>query len=412
MSADQEASINYLTMYLAGGACEDFYPWDLVLEEGFSRLYRGELTVLSKTKHNMEDLSGLLDRGISLTLSQRIGGNTDVLRTRYFHGIVTGVRSAGIFISSQTGISSCFSYVLTIEPELARLQFTRLTAPYYRMNPPDIFAAILAKYNIGAVIDQRYISKAFYGSHLLFDQSETSDLDFIQSIAALYGISYTFAHPAVEAATLGAPALYFSDGFLFPLSALAYSGEREEPATVSFDFLGAKESESVWKMETWNMAKTIGIDGVALKALYPNANYSSDSWKMGKTAAGDRSVTYNRLFHGYDRHALTGEVDADISLILEVRQMVALQAKTRWTCGAGNLALRPALILELEHFYGSTDNEIITALVTGIRLHHRVLWPSDLAVRPEGSEAGEVTEVTADCIDWGAAAAKWYCPEE
>jgi hypothetical protein len=40
------------------------------------------------------------------------------------------------------------------------------------------------------------------------------------------------------------------------------------------------------------------------------------------------------------------------------------------------------------------------------------VWPSDLAVRPEGSNSGEVTEVTADCINWGTYVEKRYYPEE
>jgi uncharacterized protein involved in type VI secretion and phage assembly len=79
-----------LALHLAGGACADLYPWDLVLEEGFSRLYRGELTVLSAKKHTMEELSGLLDKGISLIITQ-ILGDAKTRRTRSFHGIVSGL---------------------------------------------------------------------------------------------------------------------------------------------------------------------------------------------------------------------------------------------------------------------------------------------------------------------------------
>ncbi|MDR2663473.1 MAG: phage late control D family protein [Treponema sp.] len=402
---------NNLTMYLAGGLCPDFYPWDLVLEEGFSRLYRAELTVISAAKHTMPELSGLLDKGITLTISQKLE-DTAKQRTRYLHGIVTGVRSAGIFLSGRTGVNDCFSYVLTIEPELARLAYTRFTAPYYRTNPPDIFAAILAKYNISAMIVQDYINKAVYSNRLLFDQSDLPDLDFIKTIAALYGISFTFVHPAVANATsLGASSLYFSDGLRFPLSEVKYSDGRTEDAAVNFDFLSANEAANTWKMSVWNMSKNIGVDGVSLNALYPNANYGSNQWKLGNTAKGSRLVTYNRLFHGYDRQTPTVEIDNDIGLILNVRQRIAGQAKEAWTAGAPNLALRPALILKLKHFYGPNDDETFTALVTGISLRHRVLWPSDMAVRPEGSD-NEITEITAGCIDWGDSAVKRYCPEE
>ncbi|MDR1986072.1 MAG: phage late control D family protein [Treponema sp.] len=395
-----------LTLHLAGGTCKDLYPWDLVLKEGFSQLYRGELTVLSEKKHAMEELSALLDKGISLIITQKLG-DAKTGRTRYLHGIVTEVRSAGVFSNGK--VKDCYSYVLIIEPELARLRFTQLTAPYYRMNPVGIFEAILSKYDLKARIEQNYISYTKYGKNLLFDQSETSDLDFLRGIAELYGISFTLVHPKTQEETLGVADLYFSDGEKFPLSDVVYSDKREEPRLVSFDFLGFNEGQHIWKMDSWAMSKTIGFDGFKLNATYPNAIYGSDQWKWGKTEKGKRYASYNRLFHSYDRQAGTAEVDADVTLILKARQRTAEQAKTRWTAGAANLALRPGIILELRHFYGMKDQDLITALVTGITLHHRARWPPDLAVRMEGSE-GEITEVQGECLDWGKDTEKRFCP--
>ncbi|MDR2444513.1 MAG: hypothetical protein LBD44_01055 [Spirochaetaceae bacterium] len=398
---------NSMMMYLAGGACADFIPWDLTLEEGFSRLYRGELTVLSETKHGMEDLSGLLDKGISLTMTQKAGLDTDVLRTRYLHGIVTEVRSAGVFSNGKA--KDCYSYVLVIEPELARLRFTRLTAPYYRMNPLSIFEAILNKYKLTARIEQGFVSRAKYGGNLLFDQSETSDMDFLTGIAGIYGISLVFTHQKKPPNTLGVTDLYFSDGGKFPRSDISYSDKREEPPVENFVFLGA--SGNAWKMDRWTMTETIGFEGNRLGASYPNVNYGSDEWKWGKTGAGDRYANYGRLFHSYEPQTAHDEVDRDIKLILEVRRRVAEQAKARWTAEAANLVLRPGLILELRHFYGMKDRELITALVTGITLHHRARWPENLAVRME--EAGEeMTQVGADCMDWGSSAEKRFCPNQ
>jgi uncharacterized protein involved in type VI secretion and phage assembly len=354
----------------------------------------------------MDELSVLLDKGISLTLTQKLG-DAKTGRTRYLHGIVTAVRSAGVFSNGK--VKDCYSYVLTIEPELARLGFTRLTAPYYRMNPADIFESILDKYGLKAWIEGAYCSRTKYGKNLLFDQSETSDLDFLRAIAELYGISFTFVHPETQAGALGVADLYFSDGETFPLSPLAYSDKREEPRTVNFDFLGFDEGRQVWKMDSWVMTKTIGFEGYKLNASYPNANYGSQQWKWGKTEKGARYAAYSRLFHGYDRQVETEEVDADIRLILDAKRRVAEAAASRWTAGAANLALRPGLILELRHFYGMKDTELITALVTGITLHHRVRWPADLAVRMEGA-GGEISEVRGECMDWGGSAEKRFCP--
>jgi hypothetical protein len=159
------------------------------------------------------------------------------------------------------------------------------------------------------------------------------------------------------------------------------------------------------------MAKTIGFEGCKLNASYPNANYGSEQWRWGKTGTGARYAGYSRLFHGYDRQAGTGEVDADIGLILDAKRRAAEAAASRWTAGAANLALRPGLILELRHFYGMKDTERITALVTGITLRHRVRWPANLAVPMEGA-GGEISEVRGECMDWGSGAEKRFCPSE
>ncbi|MDR0630308.1 MAG: phage late control D family protein [Treponema sp.] len=399
-------TINSMTLYVAGGGGKDFYPWNLVLEEGFSRLYRGELTVLSEKKHDMPELAGLLDKGISLSLSQRVGTG-DALRTRYLHGIVTEARCAGVFSDGKK--KDCYSYIFTIEPELARLKFTRLTAPYYRVTPPDIFESILRKYRIEARMEQQYISRTQYGKTLLFDQSDMSDFDFIRGIAGLYGSSFTFVHPKTGASALGSEGLYFSDGNKFPRTDVVYSDKREEPDTVKFDFLGTAEAQSVWKMDRWVMSRSIGFDGFKLSAPYPDANYGSDQWKWGKTGEGDRYVNQRRLFHGYEREAEKGEVDKDVARILEVRRLTVEQDKVRWTAGAGNLALRPGLILELGHFYGKKDRDVFIALVTAITLRHRALWPVDFAAAVEGS-GGEITEVEGSCVNWGKDAEKRFCP--
>jgi hypothetical protein len=404
-ASDGGLNQNTLTLRLAGGGYEDLYPWDLVLEEGFSRLYRGELTALSEKKRSMEDLSGLLDQGISLALTQGLG-DAKTLRTRYFHGIVTEVRNAGVFSNGK--VKDCYRYVFVIEPELARLRFTRSTVPYYRMDPPGIFEALLDKHGLKARIEQAYISRAKYGKNLLFDQSDSSDLDFLKSIAGLYGISFVYAHPENKPGALGSAALYFSDGEKFPLSDIRYSDKRKEPQTAGFDFLGA--GESLWKMDGWAMTSAIGVDGFQLNASYPHANYGSEQWKWGKTAPGERCVAGSRLFHNYDPNTNNAEIDADIELILEAWRRTAEQAKSRWTAKTANLILRPGLVMELRHFYGMKDQDLITALVTGITLHHRARWPSNLAVRMEDSD-GETTEIRGDCMDWGKGAEKRFCPD-
>jgi hypothetical protein len=395
-----------LTMYLAGGEFPDMYPWELSLEEGFSRLYRGQLTALSGKKHTAEELFDLVDKGISVTIKEKLP-DTRTDRTRYFHGIVTAVNCAGVFCSSTK--TDCYTYIFIIEPEIARLRYTRQSAPYYKMNPADIFEKILSNYKITAQITENYLRRGQFGKNLMFDQTKISDYGFIDSLARLYGISLVLTHPAVSPGALASAELYFSGGEKFPVSALAYSDKRSEPDTLQFDFLGADEKSSLWKMDSFYINTEIGVDGFKLNATYPDLNYGSDNWKKGKTDLGCRYITCAGLFHGYDVSVETGEVDGDIDLILTAKTRASDIAKKRITGAAANIALRPGVALELGHFYGHSDRSVNTVLVTGIRLRHRTVWPEDLAVWAE-SATGELTEVQFDGIDWGKKAVKRFCP--
>jgi uncharacterized protein involved in type VI secretion and phage assembly len=395
-----------LEMRLAGGVCDDLYPWNFVLDEGFSRLYRGELTAISDKKHTAAELAGLVDKGVSVTMRETLEDKKTV-RSRSFHGIVTFAACSGVFCSA--ALKDCYTYTLVIEPELARLRYTRFSAPYYRMNPADIFEKILGTYKIKLQIKDNYLARGKFGKNLMFDQTGTPALDFIEQIAAMYGISYTFTHPEVSGGGLGDAELYFSDGERFPVSPVAYSDKRTEPDTLEFDFLAADEGKSLWKMDDFHAGGGIGVDGVKLIAMYPNANYGSDQWKQGSTGAGAQYVNYNGLFHGYDKSVSTDEVDADIKLILAARMRAAAQAKARMSGGAANIALRPGAILNLGHFYGKEDRTVNAVLVTGIRLKQKTRWREDLAVRPGGA-GGEMSEVRFECIDWGKDAEKRFCP--
>jgi hypothetical protein len=397
-----------LEMRLAGGLFSDLYPWEFVLEEGLSRLYRGELIAISDKNHTQQELADLVDKNVSITIRQILGKDENtVVCCRSFHGVITFVGCSGVFCSSTE--SDCYTYTFVIEPELARLRYTRFSASYYRMTPADVFERILGMYNIKSQIRDNYLSRGKFSNYLMFDQTNVSALDFLERIAAMYGISYTFTHPEVSGSGLGEAELYFSEGERFPVSPVAYSDNRKAPEVLTFDFLEAEESKSLWKMDEFSIAGGIGFDGIKLAAIYPNTNYGSDQWKLGKTGANERLVNYSGLFHGYDRTVSTDKVDTDIGFILAARMRAAAIAKSRISGRAANIAIRPGTALELSHFYGKTDSTVNTVLVTGIKLKVRTRWRQDLAVRPEGLE-GELADVHFDGIDWGKDADKRFCP--
>jgi hypothetical protein len=394
------------SLRFAGGGFEDLYPYELSLEEGFSRPYRGKLSVISGKLHTREDLSELLDKKVSLNISQRLG-DEKTYRTRWVHGIVTAVESHGVFIS--TKLQDAYWYVLVIEPEFARLRYTRNTESFYKVNPVDIIEKLLNRYGVKGDFSKDYLDRRKYGQKLMFEQVETPALDFIQHLLYLYGLSYTFCHPKAQGAQLGETKLYFTDGERFPHSDIAYSDNRKIPDTIAFDFLSKDEGQSVWKMGGWRQTDRIGTDGLELTASYPETGKGNHDWRRGSVNEKDRFHNYNRMFHGYFREAGEKEIDDDLKLILDARYRSMELAKTSWEGDAENLSLLPGVMLDLSHFYGTRNSEKLTALVTGIRLRARTVWPPTLAVVPGVAAEGELVSVQAECIDFGKNSAKRFC---
>jgi uncharacterized protein involved in type VI secretion and phage assembly len=385
-----------MAVYLAGGAYKDFIPYNLELAEGFSQLFHGELTVLTGAKHTQEDLQNLLDQRISLTISQTLGdGKTK--RTRWLHGTVTGITSSGLFGSAANG---CYSHILTIEPALARLRFTQATESFYQKTPAETIKAVLEKHQLNAQFPPEYFKRT-YSKKLMFEQHSTPDLDFIQGILNLYGLSFTFQHKQAPQNALGEDTLFFTEGDVFPVSAFVYSDKRSLPQISQFDFQSSQEGESIWQMDAWSMTDAIGVEGLELTAAYPNANYGSDKWRAGVTGRGKRCLNYSHLFHGYQRDTDTQEIDGDIDLTLQAWYRARQLAKSCWSGEAPNLLLTPGCVFDLSHFYGKEDKAKIAALVSGAALHCRTAWPQTLGMNPQGLGTGEVLTVKVQCMNYG-----------
>ncbi len=178
-----ETGIMNLSLKIAGGDYDDFYPYELTLEEGFSRVYRAELTVFTSVCREPKGLRELLERNVSITVSQRMGGG-QLVRSRYVHGIITGVSSTGLVSAADSGgkKSYCFRHILTIESTLARLRHTSMNSPWYRKTPPEIIETILSRYGIRGEFSDQYINRSNFSANAMFEQTGVSDLDFIRSV--------------------------------------------------------------------------------------------------------------------------------------------------------------------------------------------------------------------------------------
>jgi uncharacterized protein involved in type VI secretion and phage assembly len=390
-------------MKIAGGGFEDLYPYEILLEEGFSRIYKARLTLFSEVLHTGADLSEILDLRISLTISQVLR-DALTLRRRYFHGIITAAAVEGVFSS---GDQHCYRYTLTIESPLARLRYNMRNAVYYRRSPVDAVEAVLENNHISVQFLDKYIDRTEYSKRLMFNQSSLSDLDFIGHILFTYGISFTNVHPAVKEDKMVEADLVFSNGNSFPAPALEYSDKREMPDTAQFDLIRAREAENVWKMDAFRMEHCIGVDGIELKAMYPEFNYGNEEWKAGESGADKRSITYNRLFTGYERGTPTEEIDADVQRILAARLRGFVLAKENWTGKAANLLLMPGALFELAHLFGSKDTNRITAMVTAARTHVRAVLPDGLTII-EAAEEGTV-ETEFSCINYASGIERRFC---
>jgi hypothetical protein len=400
--------MNLSVKIAAGGGSsggDDFYPYELVLEEGFSRVYRGTLTLLTKTLHTTQDLRGLLDTAVSLVISQRIAGGL-VARSRCLHGIITAAAACGCVGS---GGAPCYRYDLTIESELARLRHTRVSAPFYRKTPPDILEEILAKYGLRPSFSDEYISRSSFGKNLMFEQVHVSELDFIRRLMDLYGISWTFTHGAVSPDGMGSAALHFTSGSRFPAPVYEYSDKRKVPDIEKFGFANYDDRENLWRMTGWRMESGIGVEGLEVTAPYPEAGYGSRDWRWGETGAGKRLYSYSTLFHGYERGTPAAEIDADVQSIIEARRIAFALAKENWSGRAESILPMPGLLLTVGNFQGARDTATIRALVTDSRLRVRTLWPQDIASPPPDAETGELVQTAFNVIDWGTESVKRFC---
>ncbi|MDR2102851.1 MAG: phage late control D family protein [Treponema sp.] len=396
-----------LTLYLAGGACKDLYPYEIELEEGLSQLYRGRLTALSGTFHTAEELSELLDQKVSLSITQRLADDR-THRTRWLHGILSAVECNGVIVGANK--QDCYRTVLTIEPELARLRHTLRTESFYRVNPVDVAEAVLNHYGLKGSFTGNYIDRRKYGQHLMFEEINEPRLTFLDRLLRIYGLSYTFCHPKTGASRLMDAELYFSDGGRYPVSDVVYSDNRKVPAVGRFDFLGKDEGQNLWKMDNWRMESSIGVDGLGLSAAYPESFRENHEWRRGRTGEKDRYYNYTTHFHSYARETPEEEMDNDIKLILDARYLALQLAKSRWEGDAENLALVPGLVFELTHFYGRQHNSVITALVTAIKLRARMVWPPNLAA-PSDAAGGECINVRAVCTDFGKDSQRRFVPK-
>ena len=398
-----------LNIKFAGGKFDDFYVYDVVMNEAISDLYEADVLVLSDKAYTYEQLSEALLLNVTLSITQRLSKATQK-RTRWFSGIVTAIEHLGVFYASDK--ADCFSYRIKIEPALAKLRHVTRKAAYNRKTPVDVLSEIISGQGLKANISEEFVPRRPFNSFGIYEQDEESDYDFMKRLTSMYGLSFSFRHLKAASNGLADTELYFSAGERFPdWAEVVYSDKRSVPSVSQFDFRTENSANNLWKLDNWSMKRQDGYDGVMLQETYPNSNVGSYDWKVGKTDDKDKRRVYTSHFHGYTRDVDKKSVDDDVALILKAKYAAFQLEKDVWTGKGDNLLLMPCRMFSLTHFYGMKNGAAVSAMVTQTQTHCRAKWPATLAVSPDVNGNEEITEVAFSAMNYGGQSDKRFCPK-
>ena len=398
-----------LNIKFAGSKFDDFYVYDVVINEAISDLYEADVLVLSDKAYTYEQLAEGLFLNVTLSITQRLSKATQK-RTRWFSGIVTAIEHLGVFYASDK--ADCFSYRIRIEPALAKLKHVARKAAYNRKTPVDVLSEIISGQGLKANISEEFVPRRPFNSFGIYEQDEESDYDFIKRLTSMYGLSFAFKHLKAASNGLAETELYFSAGERFPdWAEVVYSDKRSVPSVSQFDFRTENGANNIWKLDNWSMKRQDGYDGVMLQETYPNSNVGSYDWKVGKTEDKDKRRVYTSHFHGYARDVDKKSVDDDVALILKAKYAAFQLEKDVWTGKGDNLLLMPCRMFSLTHFYGMKNGAAVSAMVTQTQTHCRAKWPATLAVSPDINGNEEITEVDFSAMNYGAQSDKRFCPK-
>lgn len=398
-----------LNIKFAGGKFDDFYVYDVVLNEAISELYEADVLVLSDKAYTYEQLSEALQLNVTLSITQRLSKATQK-RTRWFSGIVTGIEHLGVFYASDK--KDCFSYRVRIEPALSKLKRIVRKTAYNRKTPIDVLSDIFAEQEIQANFAEEFVSRRPFNAFGVYEQDDESDYDFIKRLTSMYGISFSFNHKKAASNGLGTTDLFFSAGDRYPdWAEIAYSDGRSVPPVSDFDFRTENDANNLWRLNGWQMKRLDGFDGVMLQETYPNSNVGSYDWKVGKTDDKDKRRVYTAHFHGYTRDVDKKSVDNDVALILQAKYRSFQLEKDVWTGNGDNVLLTPCRMFRLAHFYGMKNDTAVSAMITRARMHCRAKWPATLAVAPDVNGNEEVTEISFSAMNYGSSSDKRFCPQ-
>ncbi|MCQ2914188.1 MAG: phage late control D family protein [Alphaproteobacteria bacterium] len=352
---------------------EDFYLYNIDLEENLSFDYKATCIALSEKPHTVEELKEVLGFKADIQIIQFDERQNS--RKRYLSGVVTSIEHLGLFCRLEK--SEVFAYKFTVEPQVAVLKNVIKLQAYNNTNVYDVINEVSQQYGLGFILNENYILKDDYIPKCNYNQNEVSTYHFLKEIFEMYGLSLCYNH------SKDATQVFVTNGNKVPVaSALEFSKGKddvEKPYNIDLYKYKNDDDANLLHMDQWNMKTSLGVDGVRLLETYPNSNVSGEEWKTKGFEDKKRFVEYTRHFHMYAYGCTKEEVDKDVKTILEAQQRRNDINKDLWQGKASNIMLMPGRLIKVFHAYSNKDNSALFALINKTHLNVYARFPTNLA---------------------------------
>ena len=189
------------------------FAFRCTVSEGISLPFRAEVALFSDTELTPEELESCLLVKTELTLMQY--DTTGALsRGRKFQGVITSYNALGL-ISDLEGyelLTDCYGYEIVIEPEMALMGLSPRTRRFDSgKTPAEIITEIFGEYQQKCLFDPKLFDKMPECGQIAQESNET-DLNFINRICFNYGFNYIFELEAPEE-EFSALSVVFSRGY-------------------------------------------------------------------------------------------------------------------------------------------------------------------------------------------------------
>lgn len=186
------------------------YAYAIELHEGISIPFKAKIILHSQKSFSNEKLKTMLKTKASFKVCQFV--EDTVIRCRDFNGIITSYVSMGRISKGIVGTKevSCFAYEITIEPSIVLLSLKKKTHTYSYISISEIIKQLCKSNNVEYDLSNDLFDYKFTDKHFIFEQSDETDLAFLNRLCSKFGINYSFSYVANDNSH---PLVFFSRGW-------------------------------------------------------------------------------------------------------------------------------------------------------------------------------------------------------